>query len=65
MTRPEPLAEIKARAELRMQAFDMIPAHLRPLMCATNDHYVAHRLYLAGARTFEEAETLVPMLRPR
>jgi hypothetical protein len=65
MKHPEPLSEIKSRAEWRMAEFDLIPKHLRPLIWATNDDYVAHRLYQAGARTFEEAEALVPMLRHR
>ena len=65
MEHPENLDDIKARAELRMAAFDTLPIALRPIMNAINDVTIAVRLYNAGARTFEETEAIVPMLRMR
>jgi hypothetical protein len=65
MKHPESLDDIKARAELRMAAFDTLPIALRPIVRAVNDVPIAVRLYNAGARTFEETEAIVPMLRMR
>ena len=56
------LDHVADRSRRRMGVADHVAPEIRPLVWAVNDEDMAKRLWAVGARTFEDAERMLPCL---